>query len=349
MGVELIRTPKRLIVFAAVLAVVAVLLMSALIWVNSANGRSADRYDSGQTPASAEPSPELPCVTEEPDMAMYKALTSEYEFTALDGETLYTYTGYGNLYCYEKPYEDSNIVCVLTSGTQVNVDGKTGKYYLLHLGYCSYAYADAECFIEGAAYAEAEGTVNLKKLLPDAVFTLDLASESNITGERLILPVPLMEEKSAAALEKAYQIFRSDGYTMQIYDAYRPVSAQYALYSAVADESYVRNPDRQYSEHNKGKAVDFTLIDSATGLKIRTPTDVHCFMEDALICNYEIWEPEIRRNVDYMAMVMSAVGFRQADTAWWHFEYTGEDSGSMNTNFNFSALRYEITETAQEK
>ena len=344
MGVELIKTSKALAVLIISLAATAALCAFALMKVNDLTDVPVSQPASSAAPAAPSPVPESPEPTEDPDMAMYRELTETYEFTAFDGETVYTYTGYGNLNCYEKPYDDSNIVYVLTGGTQVNVDGMTGKYFLIHLGNCSYAYAEAEEFMEGEAYAETEGAVNLKKLLPGAIFTLDFSSESNITGERLIPSVPFMEEKSAEALLTAFRIFMSDGYTMQIYDTYRPVSAQYAVYSAVGDESYVENPDSRHSEHGRGRAVDFTLVDSATGLKIKTPTDVHCFIEDALLCNSEVWDEETRANVNYMAMVMETAGFKQTDTTWWHYEYAGSDAGEMNENLNFAAVKYKISE-----
>lgn len=37
--------------------------------------------------------------------------------------------------------------------------------------------------------------------------------------------VPLMEEKTAEMLKQAFEIFQNDGYTLKVYDAYRPRSA----------------------------------------------------------------------------------------------------------------------------
>ena len=114
--------------------------------------------------------------------------------------------------------------------TEVNVLGQDGDFYLYRrlddggIVYCSVNY-----LTEGATYAESDGAVDLRVYLPGAKLELLFASPNNITGSAMYPAVPLMEAKTAEMLKQAYDIFQNDGYTIKVYDAYRPESADKAV------------------------------------------------------------------------------------------------------------------------
>lgn len=176
---------------------------------------------------------------------------------------------------------------------------------------------------EPVSYVHIPHAVDLREYLPDARFDIINATENNVTGRILYPAIPLMEEESAALLKEAYEIFKADGYAMVIYDAYRPKSAQKALYDIVKDHRFIADPYNSRSWHNLGRAVDISLAHSETGELLEMPSPMHTFNESAMRRFHDSWSPEVRQNVDYMTDVMTSCGFGTITSEWWHFEYTG--------------------------
>ncbi|HEY0297280.1 MAG TPA: D-alanyl-D-alanine dipeptidase, partial [Bordetella sp.] len=71
----------------------------------------------------------------------------------------------------------------------------------------------------------------------------------------------LLLAQAEAALRRAVDIARQAGYTLRIFDAYRPPQAQQALWDFLPDARYVADP-RRGSNHGRGTAVDLTLVDA---------------------------------------------------------------------------------------
>jgi D-alanyl-D-alanine dipeptidase len=66
------------------------------------------------------------------------------------------------------------------------------------------------------------------------------------------------------------------GYSLMIWDAFRPVEAQFRLWAVCPDPNFVANPNTGYSSHSKGSAVDVTLITS-DGKEVPMPTAFDAF------------------------------------------------------------------------
>ena len=264
--------------------------------------------------------------------------TGTDSFVPIEGEPVYYCTA-TVLNCRAEPSTTCTILYQIIMGSQVNILGRDGDFYLCRLPdggivYCSVNYLSSE-----ASYVDLDGAVDLRVFMPGAEFELLFASPNNITGEALYPPIPLLEETTADMLMQAYNIFREDGYTLKIYDAYRPKSAQYKLYDIVQDPRFIADPYRGGSWHQRGRAVDISLVDLATGEELKMPTPMHTFSMDAARSSSDSWSEEVRNNVDYMTKVMTSVGFGTLDTEWWHFEYTGPGN-MMDSDIDFGTLRY---------
>ena len=243
-----------------------------------------------------------------------------------------TYTCMANeLNCRSEPHTGGIVFCQIGFGEELIVYGKNNGFYLCEMKdgsivYCSTTYLD-----EQATYVELEGAVDLRVLMPGADFNLQLSSANNVTGAALYPEVPLLEESTAAMLMEAYKLFDQAGYTIKIYDAYRPASAQDKLESKV---DFAGNNDM----HSLGRAVDISLVNRANGQELRMPTKVHDFSEAAARTSSESWEWNLKNNVDYMTGIMESVGFKTIDNEWWHFENPG--STGLDTELDYSALNY---------
>lgn len=251
----------------------------------------------------------------------------------------YVCTAGSGLNCRLSPSQDSPALCAVGYGEQVEVLGRDGDFFLCRLSdgglaYCSVGYMSSE-----KNYVELPGAVDLRVYLPSLQFEMLFASPYNITGEAMYAPIPLLESSTARLLARALDIFQSSGYTIKIYDAYRPKSAQYKLYDIVQNNWYIANPYTGNSWHQLGRAVDISLVDLSTGEELEMPTPMHTFAEDACRFSSATWSEEARQNVDYMTEVMTSVGFGTISTEWWHFEYT-ETGDFMDPDLDYSSLTY---------
>lgn len=122
----------------------------------------------------------------------------------------------------------------------------------------------------------------------------------------------------AEALEEANQIAKEKGYTLVIYDCYRPYGYQKVMYDIVNDPRYVAPPGKG-SNHNRGRAVDLSLADgNGNLLDMGTPFDD--FTE---LSNYDAdgLTREARRNRRVLKNIMKKAGFSPYSHEWWHFDY----------------------------
>lgn len=264
-----------------------------------------------------------------------KALGRE-RFLEFESRPLYTCAG-AQVACRTLPEEEARTVFMLSPGSQVTVYGREGDFYYCKLPIGRFAYAPVKVLFCDSAYRTLNGAVDLRMYLPEAEFELLFASRNNITGEALYPPIPMMEESTAAHLRQAYEIFRADGYTIKVYDAYRPKSAQFKLYDAVQNGWFIANPYNGNSWHQLGRAIDMSLIDLKTGKELVMPTPMHTFSNDAARFNSKQWSDVVRENMEYMTNIMLSCGFTLLTTEWWHFQYEGA-GGSMQVDLKLDEL-----------
>ena len=120
-------------------------------------------------------------------------------------------------------------------------------------------------------------------------------------------------------LIEAIELFRKDGYTIVIYDAYRPTSVQQRWFDVVRVHKWVADPSRGMGGvHDRGTALDISLID-ASGNAVEMPTPMHTFTE-AASRNSTAMTETARANMDYMKEVMVSCGFDIITSEWWHWQ-----------------------------
>ncbi|MEZ4358269.1 MAG: M15 family metallopeptidase [Eubacteriales bacterium] len=178
--------------------------------------------------------------------------------------------------------------------------------------------------------------VDVRLYVPSADISLIFATDENFTGKVLYKKaVPLLQLGTAKKLKKAADLFAADGYTIRIYDAYRPLSVQKILYNIRKNSSYIANPETTASNHNRGAAVDMSLLD-ANGNELEFPTEIHTLNEDANRGN-DSWSETAKENVDYMTSIMKKAGFDSISSEWWHFSDT-DCHDFMTTDIDFSSI-----------
>jgi D-alanyl-D-alanine dipeptidase len=164
--------------------------------------------------------------------------------------------------------------------------------------------------------------VDLEKHLPGVVLDIRYATTNNFTGEKIYnLAKAYARRPVADALLKAQRDFRAHGYGIKIFDAYRPYSATVKFYEVYRDTTFVASPYRG-SRHNRGCAIDMTLVDLKTGEELRMPTGYDAFVREAFP-THPVADPQVRKNRDLLIRTMESHGFRVNASEWWHFDFRG--------------------------
>lgn len=163
--------------------------------------------------------------------------------------------------------------------------------------------------------------VELKTFAPLLVYDLRYATVDNFTHRRLYnqsrhtfvrLPVARALQQVEAALNKM-------GLGLKIFDAYRPYSVTKKMWMMIHDDRYVADPAKG-SGHNRGIAVDLTLIDLNTGNEVAMGTDFDNFTDSAHH-DFKNFSKEILYYRQLLRSTMEAAGFNPLLTEWWHYSW----------------------------
>ncbi|HAA13012.1 MAG TPA: peptidase M15 [Cytophagales bacterium] len=155
------------------------------------------------------------------------------------------------------------------------------------------------------------------------VFDLRYATDNNFVGQT-VYPCAVCKIRygvAKALLKAAEKLDEGGGYKIKFFDCYRPVSVQRTFWEIYPDARYVANPNTTGSVHNKGAAVDITLVD-AYGEELNMGTDFDHFDEEAHQ-DYMQFPADILANRTLLKETMESVGFRSIRTEWWHYNYQG--------------------------
>ena len=106
------------------------------------------------------------------------------------------------------------------------------------------------------------------------------------------------------------------GYGVKMFDCYRPRPAQQKLWDIVPNAMYV-TPPKKGSMHNRGQAVDLTIVDE-NGNELNMGTEYDYFGQEAHR-TYNHPNKEIQKNRALHRMLLEAHGFTGIRTEWWHY------------------------------
>jgi len=165
--------------------------------------------------------------------------------------------------------------------------------------------------------------IELKDVIPELVLDIRYATTNNFTGAKVYKLARAYARKPVAdALQKTQADFNKLGYGIKIYDAYRPYSATIKFYELMkGDTTYVANPYKG-SRHNRGCALDMTIIDLKTKQELKMPSDYDAMQKESWPST-PVLDPTIRKNRDTLISIMEKNGFRVYTTEWWHFDFVG--------------------------
>ena len=172
-----------------------------------------------------------------------------------------------------------------------------------------------------------EQATGLKKLT-GARFIPDLkyAGTDNFLGKDVYTPFGLdacyVHPEAHERLMRLVPFLEKENMRLVLYDCYRPLEVQKAMWEILPDGRYVADPAKG-SLHNRGVAVDCALADEG-GTPLEFPTPFDSFSEQAwqsYACPAE--NPVPCRNREKLNALMRSAGFMTIRTEWWHFQLPG--------------------------
>lgn len=169
------------------------------------------------------------------------------------------------------------------------------------------------------ARAEEADWIDLHHLDPSIRLDLRYASSNNFL-KRAVYPAAVcwLRRPVADRLMMAQRSLLAQGYSLKLWDCYRPLSVQKQLWQILPDSRYVADPQLG-SRHNRGAAVDVTLV-TAAGEAILMPTDFDDFSPDAAPSAEASWSAAARTHFHILLIAMQQAGFTVLPSEWWHFD-----------------------------
>ena len=164
--------------------------------------------------------------------------------------------------------------------------------------------------------------IEIKSLIPNIVLDIRYATTNNFLKK-----VFYKEAKAFArlpvvvALQKAQAELNKQGIGIKIYDGYRPYSVTVQFYESFPDSLYVASP-WSGSRHNRGCALDMTLVKLKTGKELKMPTPYDSSIE-ASWADAPVKNKRTLKNRELMKSVMAKYGFTVEPSEWWHYNYNG--------------------------
>lgn len=164
--------------------------------------------------------------------------------------------------------------------------------------------------------------VNLEQFVPGLKLDIRYATSNNFTGEKIYnLPRAYARRPVAQALKNIQAELKKQGLGIKIFDAYRPYKATVKFYEVYKDTTYVASPYKG-SRHNRGCALDLTLVELKTGKELTMPTGYDSFKKEAWPST-PVKDPVVRKNRDTLIGIMQKYGFKVNGSEWWHYDFRG--------------------------
>ncbi|MBS1973158.1 MAG: M15 family metallopeptidase [Bacteroidetes bacterium] len=167
---------------------------------------------------------------------------------------------------------------------------------------------------------------NLRQFIPNIVLDLRYGTKNNFVHKIMYAEKPkytFMRLPAVKLLLGAQKELNKKGYGLKIFDAYRPYSVTRKFWELVHDERYVADPALG-SGHNRGIAVDLTIIDLKTKKELKMPTGFDSF-SDSAHHDFNNLPVETLQNRELLKSIMIKHGFVPLNTEWWHYSLPGAE------------------------
>jgi zinc D-Ala-D-Ala dipeptidase len=163
--------------------------------------------------------------------------------------------------------------------------------------------------------------VEIKKAIPSIRLDIRYATKNNFMRQVMYKqPRAFARKPVVESLKKIQIALNKKGYGLKIFDGYRPYAITVEFYKKASDKNFVANPAKG-SKHNRGCAVDLTLINLKTGKELLMPTPYDSFSA-AAAAKYDNVSPEAKKNRDFLIGIMAKYRMNVLENEWWHYDFS---------------------------
>lgn len=163
--------------------------------------------------------------------------------------------------------------------------------------------------------------MQLQEIFPgktDILLSLAYATHNNFTGHPIYKRAACyLHPHAVKNLMHAANLASELGLRLKIFDAFRPVEAQWRMWQDMPNSEYLANP-KVGSPHSRGTAVDLTLT-RADGQDLKMGTLFDTFKSDSHHSFLGLRTAE-QRNRNLLLGIMTAAGWDYYSNEWWHYQ-----------------------------
>jgi zinc D-Ala-D-Ala dipeptidase len=161
--------------------------------------------------------------------------------------------------------------------------------------------------------------LDVRKHIPGILLDLKYSTDQNFLHRKLYprLQTTYLRKPATEALARVQNALAKKGLGLKIWDAYRPYPITVQMWEAIPDERYAANP-KYGSGHNRGVAVDLTLVNLQSGEELDMGTGFDHFSDTAHV-DFKDLPARVLENRELLQQLMEAQGFKVLNTEWWHF------------------------------
>ena len=180
--------------------------------------------------------------------------------------------------------------------------------------------------------------VDLQKAVPHIILDLKYGTTDNFMHQQLYpdISVTYLRKPAAKALKEIVEDLQKLHLTLKIFDAYRPYYITQKMWEMIKDDRYAADPSKG-SGHNRGIAVDLTLIDLHSKKELPMGTGFDNF-SDTAHQDFTDLPGQILKNRNILKNIMEKYGFIGLETEWWHF-YLPNSSSYELLDLSFAQLK----------
>ena len=212
-----------------------------------------------------------------------------------------------------------------------------------------------------------EGFVYIDEIDNSIIVNLKYFTKDNFIGEKIPhykVNIGIMTKEAAIALSKAQKKFLEKGYSIVIYDAYRPSSSVKYFSEWMKEQNNTKRKKFHYpyiekksdmanvyineiSGHSRGSTIDMTIIDLKKTLLKESIYEERIFNgkiypynnDNTIDCgtSFDLMDPaswsdnnifnfteEQKNNRKFIKDIMESEGFKILKEEWWHFTLKNE-------------------------
>jgi zinc D-Ala-D-Ala dipeptidase len=164
--------------------------------------------------------------------------------------------------------------------------------------------------------------VELVKLEPTIRLDVRYATKDNEFGRPFYSEArAFLQRPAAEALARVQRALKEKGYGLVVFDGYRPwsVTKQFWDLTPADKKIFVADP-KNGSRHNRGGAVDLSLVDLATGREADMGGRYDEMSERSYV-TYDKGPKEAMARRELLLDEMGKEGFFPYPWEWWHFDW----------------------------